>query len=130
MQLPNGYETGDCGGSRSRMAATISAGLCAMSQTMTCSFGAGRFKRRELTVEQRRRHEVILSHGQPPFDERALPHQVHEDEVGIRLPQHVPVAALQRGAGHHEGLRRSASKRPMVLLPEPDTPITMMIATD
>ena len=41
MQLPDGYETGDCGGSRARMAATISAGLCAMSQAASRSASNG-----------------------------------------------------------------------------------------
>ena len=50
----------------------------------------GRFERRVLAVQERRRHEVVLPGGHPPGDHAPLPREVDEAD-GPRLPEPVPV---------------------------------------
>ncbi len=101
------------------------------------------FERRELAVEQRGWHEVPVACRQPARDQVSLAFEIDDLDVGALADQDIAIGALERRASHGarcifsmlDGgwnqspsskiqLSRCASINAIVLLPEPDTPIT------
>lgn len=84
----------------------------------------------ELTIQQRRRPEMVTTQCGPPGDQLLVPLQIDQDHVRPRTDQDIAIGALKRGAGHRN---RDATDVPAACLSsyrvQPRASVLLIIAS-